>query len=58
MLHVVALAVDEAAQVHDNALGIFTLAGEGRVSVPEGRDLFLVALALTLELFGNLLLEN
>jgi len=58
VLHVVALAVDQAAQVQDHTLGLVTLATEGRVSVLQGSDLLLVALALTLELLGNLLLED
>lgn len=58
MLHVVALAIDQAAQVQDHPLCIVALTGEGSVSVSEGGDLLLVALALTLKLLSNLLLQN
>lgn len=58
VLHVVALAIDQAAQVQNHTLGLVTLATEGRVSVLQGSDLLLVALALALKLLGNLLLED
>ena len=58
MLHVVSLPVDEAAKVEDHSSGLVALAGNGGVCVLERRELFLVALALTLELFGNVLLED
>ena len=58
VLHVVALAIDQAAQVQNHALGLVTLATEGRVSVLQGSDLLLVALALALKLLSNLLLED
>ena len=56
MLHVVGLAVDEGAEVEDDALGLVALAEDGGVGVLQGRELFLVAFAFAFELFGNLLL--
>lgn len=58
VLHVVSLAVDEGAEVEDDALGFVALTDNGDVGVLEGGELLLVALALALELFGNLLLED
>jgi len=58
VLHVVALAADEAAQVQHHAAGLVALPGQGDVGVLEGGHLLLVALALALELLGNLLLEH
>ena len=58
VLHVVALAADQAAQVEHHAAGLVALAGQRDVGVLEGRHLLLVALALALELLGNFLLEH
>lgn len=58
MLHVVSLPVDEAAKVENHPSGLVPLADNGGICVLERRELFLVALPLTLELFGNVLLEN
>ena len=58
MLHVVSLPVDEAAEVENHPSGFVALADNCGVRVLERRKLFLVALPLTLELFGNVLLED
>ena len=58
MLHVVSLPVDEAAKVENHSSGFVALADNCGVCVLERRKLFLVALPLTLELFGNVLLED
>lgn len=52
------LSVDEAAKVEDHTSGLVALAENGGVCVLESGELFLVALALSLELFGNVLLED
>lgn len=58
MLHMMVLAVNEAAKVENNTLGVVALTGKGGGGVLESRDLLLVALSLTLQFLGNLLLEN
>jgi hypothetical protein len=58
MLHVVSLPTDQASEVEHNTLGLITLSEYGRVGVLEGGELLLVALALPLKLFSNLLLED
>lgn len=58
MLHVVALTTNEAAKVQDNPASLVTLSEDGDVGVLELRQLLLVALALTLKLLSNLLLED
>jgi hypothetical protein len=58
MFHVMGLARDETAQVHDDPLGLFPLADDILVSLLERNQLLLVALPLSLELLGNLLLEE
>jgi hypothetical protein len=58
MFHVMSLARDEAAQVHDDPLGLFPLADDVLVGLLERDQLLLVALPLALELLGNLLLED
>lgn len=58
MLHVVSLSIDEAAKVENHSSGLVALAGKGGICVLEGGELFLVALALTFKLFGNVLLED
>lgn len=58
VLHVVSLPVDEAAEVENNTSGLVALAKNGGVCVLESGELFLVALALSLELFRNVLLED
>ena len=58
VLHVVGLAVDEAAEVEDDALGFVALAEDGGVGVLEGGEVFLVAFAFAFELFGDFLLED
>ena len=58
VLHVVRLAADEGAQVDDDALGFVPLAENVFVGVLKGREFLFVALAFSLEFFGNLLLEN
>lgn len=54
----VVLAIDEAAEVENHALGVVSLAGESGVGVLESGDLLLVALSLTLQFFSNLLLQD
>ena len=58
MLHVVSLPIDEAAKVKNHSSRLVALAENGGICMLEGAELFLVALALTLELFGNILLED
>lgn len=58
VLHVVALAADEAAEVEHYATGLVALAQNGGVGMLESSQLLLVPLALALELLGNLLLED
>jgi hypothetical protein len=58
VLHVVSLATDQAAKMKHNALSLVTLSENGDIGVLELRKILLVALALTFELLGNLLLEN
>lgn len=58
MLHVVSLPVDEAAEVENHTSRLVALAEDGVICVLESGELFLVALALSLELFGNVLLED
>ena len=58
VLHVVGLARDERAQVKNHSLCLVALAQDGRVGVLQLRELLLVALALALELLGNLLLQD
>lgn len=54
----VGLAADQAAKVKYNTLGLVTLSEDSRVGMLKSRQFFLVALAFTLELFGNLLLQD
>lgn len=58
MLHVVSLAIDEAAEVEDHTSRLIALAENGSVCVLKSGELFLVALPLPFELFGNVLLED
>lgn len=58
MLHVVSLPVNEAAEVENHSLGLIALAENCGICVLESGELFLIALALSLELFGNVLLED
>lgn len=58
VLHVMGLAVDQAAKVEHHALSIVALAAEVGVVVLQARKLLLVALALALQLLGDLLLKN
>lgn len=58
MLHVVGLAIDEAAEVNDNTLGLVALTRKVGVGMLELGNFLLVALALSFKLFGNFLLEN
>ena len=58
VLHVVALAADQAAQVQHDTAGLVPLPGDGVVGVLQGAELLLVPLALTLQLLGDLLLED
>ena len=58
VLHVVSLSVDEAAQVHDDALGLLLLTQHRRVLPLERRQVLLVLLPLALELLGDLLLQQ
>ncbi len=54
----VALASDQAAQVQHNTPGLVALPGKGGVGVLQSSELLLIPLALTLELLGDLLLQN
>lgn len=54
----VGLAADQATQVENNPLSLITLPEDGTVGVLKSRKLLLVALALTLKLFSDLLLED
>ena len=58
MLHVVSLPVNEAAEVENHTSGLIALTANGCVCVLESGELFLVTLALSLELFGDVLLED
>lgn len=58
VLHVVALATNQATQVQNDATSLVTLAHDGGIGVVELGKLLLVPLALTLEFLCNLLLEN
>lgn len=58
VLHVVALSTNQAAQVKDDTASLVALAQDGHVGVLESSKLLLVPLAITLQLFGNLLLED
>jgi hypothetical protein len=58
VLHVMRLAADQAAQVEDNTLSLVALAKDCGVGLLKLSKLLLVALALTLEFFSNLLLQN
>ena len=52
------LPVDGAAEMEDHTSGLVALAEDCFIRVLESGELFLVALALSLELFGDVLLEN
>lgn len=57
VLHVVGLAVDEAAQVEHHALRFVALAENSGVGVLQSGEFFLVALSFAFELLRNLLLQ-
>jgi hypothetical protein len=52
------LATDQAAQVKNNTLSLVTLSEDSVVGMLQSRQFLLVALAFTLKLLSNLLLEN
>ena len=52
------LPVDEAAEVENHTSRLVALAEDGVICVLESGEIFLVTLALSLELFGNVLLED
>lgn len=58
VLHVVSLATDQAAEMKNNTLSLVTLSEDSAVGMLKCGELLLVALAFTLKLLGNLLLEN
>jgi hypothetical protein len=58
VLHVVALTLDQAAQMHHNTLSLVALTGKSACGVLHGGKFLDVAFPLTLEFLGNLLLEN
>jgi hypothetical protein len=58
VFHVVGLAADQAAQMDHHSLGLLSLADDVLVGLLQRHDLLLVPLAFTLQLLGNLLLEN
>jgi hypothetical protein len=58
VLHVVALAADEAAQMQDNTAGLVALPEDCDIGVLKGGEFLLVPLPLALELLGDLLLEH
>ena len=58
MLHVVSLSVNEAAEMENHTSRLVALAEDGRVCVLESGEFFLVTLAFSLELFGDVLLED
>ena len=58
MLHVVSLPVDETAKVENHTSRLVALATNGGVCVLKSSELFLVALTLSLELFGDVLLKD
>ena len=58
MLHMVSLSINKTAQMKNHTSGLVALAQNGGIGVLEGCELFLVALALSLKLFGNVLLED
>jgi hypothetical protein len=53
-----ALATDEAAEMQDHATSLVTLSRERDVGVLQRRELLLIPLPLTLQLLGNLLLQD
>lgn len=54
----VSLPVDEAAKMEHHTSRLVALAENGGICMLESGELFLVALALSLELFGDVLLED
>ena len=58
MLHVVSLPVNEATKVENHTSRLVALASNGGICVLKSGELFLVALPLSLELFGNVLLKD
>ena len=54
----VSLPVNEAAEVKNHTSRFVALAEDGRLGVLKSGELFLVALTLSLELFGNVLLKD
>lgn len=58
MFHMMSLPVDEAAEMENHTSGLVALAEDGGICVLESGELFLVALALSLELFSDILLED
>ena len=58
MFHMVSLPVDEATKMENHTSGLVALPKNSGVRVLESGELFLVALALSLELFGDVLLED
>ena len=52
------LAANQAPKMQNNALSLITLSEDCEVSVLKRRELFLVALPLTLKFFSNFLLQN
>src|ERR1700761_5879179 len=52
------LSIDEGTKMQYNTLSLVPLPVEGLVCMLHGRELFLVSLALALELLCNLLLKN
>ena len=52
------LAIDEAAQMKNHTSRLIALAENGGIGVLQSCEFFLVAFALSLELFGNVLLED
>lgn len=58
VLHVVALAADQATQMENDAASLITLPDNGDVGVLQRRQLLLVPLPLALKLLSNLLLKH
>ena len=58
MLHVVSLPVDEAAKVENHTSRLVALTTNGGICVLKSGELLFVALTLSLELFGNVLLKD
>ncbi len=58
MLHVVSLPVNEAAEMENYTSRLVALAEDGRICVLESGEFFLITLAFSLELFGDVLLED